>query len=399
MVIAGLWAQVARPVAAALPGVPSPTRWFDAEQLQRVRSYHSPRYVVAAGVLLVDLAVPLLAALTAPGRRAVAALVSAVGQRRRALAAAAIALAIVVGTDLLTLPAAFWSGFVHEHSFGLSTQGAGGWLGDWLKRSAPRWLAAAFLAGAGYRLLRAAPRLWPLLAGLLAAVLSAIVVFASPLVLEPLRHSTAVLEEEPLRSEIEALAARSGIAAERVLVADASRRTTRENAYVSGLGQSRRVVLYDNLLESRPTEQVLMVVAHELGHERNADLARGTLTGSAGVVAACLLLGLVVRWRVATGRQPEPDDSRAAPVLVAVVVLLSVLSMPVQSALSRRAEAAADQVALDLNGSPETFIEMQRGLAISNLSDPAPPGWVRLVWATHPSTAERLARAELAQRP
>jgi STE24 endopeptidase len=394
VVAAGIAAQVLRPLAPPVGPVPDAARWFDAAHLELVDAYWRPVYRAGLLSLLLRVGVPLLVALSPPGRRLVRRIVEAVGPDRPARAAAAVVLAIVIGTDLVLAPLAFWAGYLHEGAFGFRVQGFGGWARDWLVVRGPGWIAAGTLTLAGFWLARRMPRTWPLVAGLAGAGLTALLVFAAPVVLEPLRFSTIPLEDGPLREEVTAVVDRSGLQAERVLVADASRRTIRHNAYISGLGRTRRVVLYDTLVDERPVDEVAMVVAHELGHERNHDLARGTATGAAGAVLAALAIGLLVRWRVTTGRQRSVTDPTGVAAIVALVVVLNAVSLPVQNALSRRAEAAADLAALELTRDPETFVAMNRELSLRNLSDPGPPTWARALWSSHPSTAERLAMGE-----
>jgi STE24 endopeptidase len=395
VVAAGVLAQLIRPVAPPMTDVPDASRWFDAEHLARVAAYWDPIYRAGLLSLLARVAIPCAIALTPWGRRAIAAVARGVGAHRPGRAAAAVAVGMLVVTDVALSPLAFWAGYLHEDAFGFRVQGFGGWARDWLVARAPTWVAVAALVLLGVALARRLPRVWPLVGGLAAALLTAALVFASPFVLEPLRFSTTPLGAGPLREEVTGLVERSGLRADTVLVADASRRTIRHNAYISGLGRSRRVVLYDTLIADRPTDEVAMVVAHELGHERNADLLRGTLTGGAGAALLVVVVGAVLRWRVRTGRQRTVVDPMGVAVVVAVVVVaLNAVSMPVQSGLSRRAEAAADLAALDLTGDPETFVTMNRELSRRNLSDPQPPRWAQLLWSSHPSTAERLTMGE-----
>lgn len=394
VLLAGAAAQMWRPVAPPIGPVEDPSRWFDPDHLALVEAYWRPVHRLGLLALLVRVAVPCAIAWTAPGRRLVDAVIRRVGRQRPVLAAVVVAVSLVVVTDLILAPLAFWRGFVHEGAFGLRVDGPLGWARDWLVARAPTWVAVSVLVAGGFWLARRLPRTWPAVGGLAAAALTALVVFASPLVLEPLRFDTDPLADGPLRLEVDTLVARSGLRVDTVLVADASRRTTRHNAYVSGLGGSRRVVLYDTLLRDRPLGEVGMVIAHELGHERNADVLRGTLTGAAGSVLVALTIGAFVRWRVATGRQARATDPRGVAAVVALVVLLNAASLPVQSALSRRAEAAADLAALELTQDPSTYLAMNTELARSNLTHPSPPRWARWLWSSHPSTAERLTMGE-----
>lgn len=394
VVAAGVASQVARPLAPRMTDVPDVSRWFDAAHLAQVEAYWTPVYAGAVAALVVRVAVPLLVAFTPPGRRLVARILERVGAERPVRGATAVALAVVVGVDVVLSPLAFWSGYLHEKAYGFRTTGVGGWAYDWAAARVPSWVAVAVLVAVGYALARRLPREWPTIAALLAAGATAVIVLVSPYVLEPLRFRTTPLADGPVREEVESLIRSAELRVDRILVADASRRTTRHNAYVSGLGRTRRVVLYDTLVEQRPVDEIAMVVAHELGHERHRDVERGTLAGMAGTVVVTYLLAGVLRWRVRRGDLAYVADPRGAAAVVALVVVLNAVSMPVQSALSRRAEAAADLAALDLTADPDTYGRMNLELSRTNLSDPSPPEWVRLLWYSHPPTIVRLTMGE-----
>jgi len=193
--------------------------------------------------------------------------------------------------------------------------------------------------------------------------------------------------------------ARAQVPVDRILVGDASRRSTKANAYVSGLGGTRRVVLFDTLLARAAPEEIAVVVAHELAHDVHGDIARGVLLGAAGGVVSAYALAFALRRATAGGAVTGATDPRAVPLAVALLLLLTTLSLPLQSAVSRRAEAAADWAALELTRDPAAFAGMQRALATSHLSDPDPPGWEHWLWFTHPPAADRLAlAAEWARR-
>lgn len=398
LVVAGAAAQVLRPLAPETGPALDAATWFDPGHLARVEAYRTPRYAWSLVSLLVRVALPCLVAFTPAGRRLVGALVARAGAHRRGRAATAVVLGVLVATDLVLLPIAFWSGYVHEGAFGFRTQGLGGWAYDWLLARVPTWVAAAVLVPAGYALARRLPRAWPPVAALAAAALGALAVLATPLVLEPLRFDTEPLPDGPVRAEVERVLARAGEEVDGILVADASRRTTKTNAYVSGLGPTRRVVLYDTLVASQPAPEVGLILAHELGHRRHHDVARGTLAGAAGVAVLVYAIAAVLRRRSAGGRQRGVADPAGAAVALAVVVVLNVGSLPLQQAISRRAEAAADHAALRISGDPDTFLAAKEALARSNLSDPDPPGWVYALWYSHPSVAERLTMGERARR-
>jgi STE24 endopeptidase len=174
---------------------------------------------------------------------------------------------------------------------------------------------------------------------------------------------------------------------------DASRRTTGANAYVNGIGHTKRVVLYDTLLNDFSPDQVQSVVAHELGHVKHRDVPRGLLW-----LAIVAPAGMLVIQRL-TERLTPGDGSgrRAGPAVVpaaalSIAIVSFVLNIP-GNALSRGVERAADGHALNLDGDPAAFIAVERKLSLQNLGDPDPPGWIQLVFGTHPKTVERIGYA------
>ena len=386
-------AQVLAPSVPDIGPLPAPQTAFEPAFLARAEAYRTPLYVVGAVAIVVRVAVAAAIALTSRGRALAAAVVIRVGRHRPARAAAAVITATIVATDLLLFPLSFWAGFVHDGAYGLRTQGLAGWLYDWTVLAVPVWLGVAAIACIGYWLARRAPRLWPALAGLAAALAGAVVIFLSPLVLEPLLYRFSPLPPGPVRTEVEQVLARANEDVAEIVVADASRRSTRQNAYISGFGASERVVLYDTLLAGRPPAEVGLVLAHELTHKRNADVARYTLLVGAGSVLAAYAVAVVVRRRAQGGQQADQADPTGAAAVLLTVVVLSVLAMPVQSWFSRRTEAAADLGSLQFTDAPEVFTRMHVGLAQSNLAQPQPPGVVSWYWGTHPPTMARLAMA------
>jgi STE24 endopeptidase len=178
-----------------------------------------------------------------------------------------------------------------------------------------------------------------------------------------------------------------------VLVADASRRTKRENAYVSGLGPSRRVVLYDTLLSAADRHEVSLIVAHELGHRRMRHVARGTVMAMAGIV-----VGSLVMWRLLSttvvlhaAGAAGAGDPRVVPFVLLTGAAMQLAAAPFESALSRRWESAADRFSLELIGDLATFERSHRDLATANLIDLDPPRIVYRMFFTHPTPPERIA--------
>jgi len=202
-------------------------------------------------------------------------------------------------------------------------------------------------------------------------------------VLEPLFNRFRPLEDEALAADLRKLSERAGVPVREVLVADASRRTTKVNAYVSGIGRTRRVVLFDTLLAATDPAAVQVVVAHELGHRRDRHVAKLTALAMAGAAAAVLVL-----WAVLGTRVGEP---RTLPEALLLFFALESVAAPALSWLSRRYERAADRCSLDLTQEPSAFARAHLELARRNLSDLEPPRPVYLLLFSHPTPPERLA--------
>jgi len=213
-----------------------------------------------------------------------------------------------------------------------------------------------------------------------------------PLLVEPLFNSFTPLPHGSLRTRIIALAAREGVQVDDVLVADASRRTTTINAYVSGFGSTRRVVVYDTLVHDLPQDQALSVVAHELGHAQHDDVVTGSVLGAGGALVGVGLLALVVG---ALGRRTGVGmrDPAVVPLVLALVALGTLASSPLENVVSRRIETRADVDALETTHDPQAFIAMQRELSLRALADPTPPAWSQLWFGTHPTALQRIAIA------
>jgi len=350
---------------------------FSHEEVERAARYHRPRYVSLFADLL--LSVAALAVLQwawhGPWH-----LVDGLGWAGSAAAYAAIVSVVLV---IVQLPVSYWRGYLRERAWGFSTQSAGGWFADLLKGEAiGLLLAVGFWAGlVGLR--HAFPSAWPAAAATVLALVVFVLVFVAPVVLEPVFNHFEPLEDERLADELRAVAERAGVPVREVLVADASRRTTKVNAYVSGIGATRRVVLYDTLLESADEGQLKLVVAHELGHRRERHVVKLTL----GLMAA-VGMSVVFLWAILGGRAASP---RNLPLVLLVLSALRIALLPLVAWFSRRFERVADRFSLELTHDLSAYERIHLVLARKNLGDLEPPKLAYLLLFSHPTTPERLA--------
>jgi STE24 endopeptidase len=239
---------------------------------------------------------------------------------------------------------------------------------------------------------RFGPRWWAPGAAVVFAF-GALTIYAGPVVLDPLfNRFTPLPADSRVRAAIVDLAERAGVRVDRVFVIDASRRTTASNAYVTGLGATKRVVIYDNLLKDFTFDEARMVVAHELGHVHYDDVPHGLLY--LAIIAPLGMLA-VARLSDALGARPGP---RAVPVTALALLLLVPALTAISNQLSRRVEARADAFALEVTKDPATMIAFQKRIAVRNVSDPDPPRAWQWVFGTHPTTIERIGMAVAARR-
>lgn len=375
------------PVPGGTPSPVDPSSVFTAEQIARGEDYARLARLWSWSSLAGSLVVACVLGFSRWGRR----LVGAIPGWWWVRVVVAVAAVELIGR-IVTLPFAV---LLRRHALanGLSTQAWSGFAADLAKSEAVTIVVTSLLLIVLVGCARRWPRAWPAVAGGLLALLVLAGSFVYPVVVEPLFNDFTSLREGQLRSDVFALADQEGVRIDDVLVADASRRTTTLNAYVSGFGDTRRVVLYDNLVEDVPEDQALSVVAHELAHAKHDDVLTGSLIGAAGALVGVGLLALVV-GAVGERRGLRMRDPEAVPLILALIAIGSLLAMPVENGVSRRIETRADVDALVATRDPDAFVSVQRQLALRSLADPTPPSWVQWWFGSHPTTLVRIAIAQ-----
>jgi STE24 endopeptidase len=280
-------------------------------------------------------------------------------------------------------PLAFWRGYLREHRWHVSTQQVGAWASDRIKATAVNTVLTSALLLGLVALARTLTGWWVVPAAAAAAFAAVLLAFLAPVVVAPLFNRYAPLREEPLATELRTLSETAAVPVEHVLVEDMSRRTRKANAYVAGLGRTRRIVVSDTLLAAAPRGEVRTVVAHELGHRSHRHLLYGTSLSVVGAVVATIVVWAVLGTEVA--------DPHSLPNVLLLSFALGLAALAPLTAVSRRWERSADHYALELTGEPAAFESAFRRLAATNLSDLDPPTLVYFLLFTHPTAAERLA--------
>ena len=393
---AGIFALASRTpesVREAVPGAeekdPSRGAVFAEKDIARHGAYRGPSYLAFALGALVSIAGLLLLS-----RGPFASIADRVQDVRGGwiVHAALLAVAVALITWLVGLPLGFVRGYSNAKAWGLSTQDLGGWLSDQLRGLLVGVAVAAVSAIAFYAVVRWQPRSWWILGWAAFTLLTVILVFLYPVLIAPLFNRFTSLEEGKLRTRILELGEEAGVPLDDVLVADASRRTTAENAYVAGLGATKQMVLFDTLLKSGSEDETVFVAAHELGHRAENHVLKNVLISSFGLLAGFAALSWLSKRREVLDwiGVSAVSDLRAIPALLLFLTVTSLLTLPLQSSVSRFFERQADETAIALTGDAEAAVGTFRRLALSNLADLRPPSVAVWTLFSHPPIPERI---------
>ena len=303
-------------------------------------------------------------------------------------------LLFVLTTAVLMFPFEYYQDFVREHAYGLSNQSLGKWLGDWLKGVGVTGAGLALVLWIPYLLLRRSPKRWWLYAGLATLPIATFVLIVSPVWLDPLFNDFGPLKDRALEHRILGVAQRAGVSGSRVFEVNKSVDTKTVNAYVAGVGTTKRIVLWDTILAKLEPDQVEFVVAHELGHFVLHHVLAWILVVSILVTLSLYVVHRVARVVIARFSRrfgfDQLSDVASLPLLILLGTAVSFLATPLILAFSRHQEHEADRFAIELTRNNQaaatTFVRLQQ----ENLSVPR-PGLLYTLWrGSHPSLGDRV---------
>ncbi|MCD6290286.1 MAG: M48 family metallopeptidase [Anaerolineae bacterium] len=374
---------------------------LDPERQERAREYARLRRRLLAIDLAFGLAFLLvwwLSGLTFAVRNAVAGLPRWLGL---------ILYTIAIGGTyfILHAPLEWYSGFVLPHRYGLSTQSLRSWLVDEVKEVLVSAVVLLPLLEVIYLLLRAQPDWWWLWAAIIYLAFAVLLANLAPVVIAPLFYKFVPLSERSddpqqqqkdreLSDRLVRLAERAGTSVRGVYAFNMSRTTTAANAGLMGLGNTRRIVLGDTLLDNYTADEIETVLAHELGHHVHGDLWKGIGMSTMLTLIGFYLAHVALRWGIAHFGFQGMDDLAAMPWFVLVMSGFALVTMPLQNAWSRWRERMADRYALESTGKPTAFASAMTRLANQNLAEAEPPRWVVWLLYNHPPISERLRMAD-----
>ncbi|WEK53691.1 MAG: M48 family metallopeptidase [Candidatus Cohnella colombiensis] len=304
-------------------------------------------------------------------------------------------LLVQAASFLLYLPLRIF-GYSLSKNYGISTQPVASWIRDKLVAFGIGYVTVLVVAAVAFWIISRGGRWW-LKLWLLSIPFIVFMMYIQPVVIDPIYNDYYRLSDPALEQSILDLAAKADIPADRVYEVNMSKKTNSINAYVNGLGSSLRIVLWDTTLMKLTEQQILLIMAHEMGHYVKHHLEWSAL-GAVGSSLALLFIGSVLyRWAVRKWGNRlgirSLSDMTALPLILLLLSLISFVSMPLSNAISRNAESASDTYAFELIGNSEGAVSMYQTMTITGLGDVNPPSLIKWIWNTHPTDMERIMRA------
>jgi STE24 endopeptidase len=362
----------------------------EAPETARARAYHRRQLLLSLAELAVSAAYLILLIET----RATVALLGRLAPwtSRWWVELAIVLLALAAGYRLLALPLAWLRGFWLPRRYGLLHQPFGRWVWDGVKATLLGGALGLLAAEIVYGLLRLTPWWWLWGAGVFLAGY-ALLALVAPIWLVPLFYRLTPLPDGDLARRLLALAARVGVPVTGAWVVDQSRKSRTANAAVTGLGRTRRILLFDTLLSEFAPDEIEAVLAHELAHQIHGDVRRGLLVQGVLTLLTFWVADAALRWGGARLGLDGPGDVAGLPLFGLVLLAVSLVVLPVANGWSRHVERRADRFSLEAIADPRAFIGAMERLATLNLAERDPHPLEEFVLYSHPSIGRRIAHA------
>lgn len=285
---------------------------------------------------------------------------------------------------IILLPLQYYRGFIIEHRYGLSNQTPGSWFLDIAKDRAISFFISVSALTIIYLFLAYTPKYWWAITAAIFILFFILSIIISPLIIDPLFYKFEPLKDKELQTDIINIADKAGLRIDNILVADASKKTNKINAYFTGFGISKRIVIYDNLLNKYSKKEVLSVIAHEISHWKHKHIFKNIIIGIISIAVLFYVLKIILT------KLQLSSDIRAIFIIFILFILIEFISLPVQNAISRFFEKQADNTAVSLTEDATTQINLFKKLAESNLAEVSPGPVIEFILYSHPSTMERI---------
>ena len=358
----------------------------------RVRSYHRTGRILSVAGYLVDLALLLTLLFTA---WTVALRNLALHYSPRPWLALLIYLVLFgIITQAVSLPFDFLGGFWLEHRYGLSNLTLGGWVMDQLKGLAVGGTLSVLAVEFLYAAIRRWPERWWMVCALVFIGFFVLLANLAPVLIFPIFYKVKPLENPSLTERLLELSRRAGTRVKGVFEWKLSEKSKKANAALMGLGNTRRIILSDTLLERFQDEEVEAVLAHELGHHVHHHIIQSIVIQGAGLFAGFYLIHRTLDWLTPHFGYHGAADFANLPLLALVTTAFSLILLPAVNSYSRAMERQADTYALRAIPSPAAFISSMEKLAELNLAERQPNPWIEFIFHSHPSIQKRIAFAQ-----
>jgi Zn-dependent protease with chaperone function len=304
-------------------------------------------------------------------------------------------LILILAYEIITAPIAWYSGFVLPHRYGLSTMSLKSWLADLFKGLALSLVLEILVIEFVYLLLALQPQTWWLWGVLAMLFFSVVMANLAPVLIFPIFYKFTPLPEGDLTKRLLALAERAHTRVRGVFTMKMSAKTTAANAALMGLGNTRRIVIGDTMLDRYTPDEIEVVLAHELGHHVHHDIWKLIISQSILTLGGLYLVNMVLHWAVDTQHiYASLADPATIPLLLALMGAFGLIVMPIGNALSRAIEYQADEYALQSTKMVESFKSAMTRLANQNLSEAEPSPIIEFLFHDHPSINKRLKHAD-----
>ena len=365
----------------------------DVANEDKATLYHRLQRRAALGATVLGVLFLILISVTGAAATLSAVLHASLGPSR-VLVAAAFAGVLLLAHELLTLPLAYYRGVTLERRYGLSSETRAHWWLTHLKALVVGGVLMVTAAVVLSVLLAWSPDRWWLLASVLFAAVLVALAWAAPIWLLPIFYDFRPLDRPALTSRLVDLARRANTPVSGVFEWRLGDRTRKANAALVGIGDTRRILLSDTLLETHSDDEIEVILAHELAHQVHGDLWT-TLVLQVGITAAALYAAAraLSVLHGSLGISEMPTEVEQLPVLALVSGTVTLVLTPVANALSRAHERRADRFAIERTGNAAAFMSAIKRLSSQNLAEDTPPAWVETLLHSHPSTARRLEAA------
>ncbi|MBV9710446.1 MAG: M48 family metallopeptidase [Ktedonobacteraceae bacterium] len=302
--------------------------------------------------------------------------------------------------QLITSPLGYYSGFVLPHRYGISTMSLRAWLNDLFKGLGLSLVLEVAAITLIYGLLAFQPLTWWLWVAIVMLFFSVIMANLAPVLLFPLFYKFTPLPDGELTQRLLALTQRANTRVRGIYSMQMSNKTTAANAALMGLGNTRRVVVGDTMIDRYTVDEIEVVLAHELGHHVHADIWKLIISQSLLMLGGLYIANLILHGVVAAGLYHSLTDPATLPFFFLLTGIFSLIVMPIGNTYSRLIEYQADEYALQTTHKVEAFKSAMTRLANQNLAEVEPSPIVEILFHSHPSISKRLKHAdEFTKRP